>query len=239
MSTVAESTATVQFDAAWTSAVTRVSAMAQAKLPESLHGRIQRATALVLHGAVWLEDDGHTCQVRSSDENLARWYATNGACTCVDYERAPEGYCKHRLGRAIYLRASELLREPVTLDLDEPEIPAPYMKNHVPAQHVVQIQGKSFIKFAGLLQMAHEKGLQDLQADWTYNDAGLSLAHAVAVFPFGRFEESGDATPDNVTKKVAPHFRRVALTRAKSRALRDALGLDLLAVEELGELDHD
>ena len=36
---------------------------------------------------------------------------------------------------------------------------------------------------------------------------------AVAVFPFGRFEASGDATPDNVTRKMAPHFRRVALTR--------------------------
>ena len=97
------------------------------------------------------------------------------------------------------------------------------------------IQGRAFVKFAGLLQLAHEKGLQSLTASWTHNDAGLSLAHAVAVFPFGRFEECGDATPDNVTKKVAPHFRRVALTRAKSRALRDALGVDLVAVEELGE----
>ena len=31
------------------------------------------------------------------------------------------------------------------------------------------------------------------------------------------------------------HFRRVALTRAKSRALRDALNIDLVTVEELGK----
>jgi hypothetical protein len=31
------------------------------------------------------------------------------------------------------------------------------------------------------------------------------------------------------------HFRRVALTRAKARVLRDALGVDLVAVEELAE----
>jgi hypothetical protein len=49
----------------------------------------------------------------------------------------------------------------------------------------------------------------------------------------GHYRESGDATPENVTKKVAPHFRRVALTRA--RVLRDALGVDLVAVEELAE----
>jgi hypothetical protein len=100
----------------------------------------------------------------------------------------------------------------------------------------VLIQGKPFVKFAGLLQLAHERGLVSLSADWTYNDAELSLAHAVATFQDGRrFEESGDASPSNVTKKVAPHFRRCALTRASARCLRLALGVDLVAVEELAE----
>jgi hypothetical protein len=75
----------------------------------------------------------------------------------------------------------------------------------------------------------------ELRVEWTYNDAEISLAHAVAVFPFGTFEDCGDATLDNVTKKVAPHFRRCALTRAAARALRLALGLDMVAVEELAE----
>jgi hypothetical protein len=35
--------------------------------------------------------------------------------------------------------------------------------------------------------------------------------------------------------KVAVHFHRVALTRAKARVLRDALGIDLVAVEELAD----
>jgi hypothetical protein len=92
------------------------------------------------------------------------------------------------------------------------------------------------LKFAGLLQMALDRGLVGLTADWTFNDATLSLAHAVATFQDGRrFEESGDASPDNCTKKVAAHFRRVALTRAKARVLRDALGVELVAVEEVAE----
>ena len=91
------------------------------------------------------------------------------------------------------------------------------------------------MKFAGLLELAHQRGLTSLKVDWTYNDAELSLAHAIAVFPFGTFEESGDATPANVNKKVAPHFRRCALTRAAARALRIALGLDMVALEELDE----
>jgi len=113
---------------------------------------------------------------------------------------------------------------------------APQVSAQVPPQHVVLIQGRPFVKFAGLLQMAHERGLMHLQETWTYNDSELSLAHAVAQFQDGRhFEGSGDATPQNVNRKVVPHFRRVALTRAKSRALRDALNVDMVAVEELGD----
>ena len=136
--------------------------------------------------------------------------------------------------KGLYRRASELLREPqpqprAVLD----DAPAP---QGIPPQHVVLIQGKPFVKFSGLLAMAHERGLVALTADWTFNDAELSLAHAVATFQDGRrFEESGDATPANTNRKVAVHFRRVALTRAKARVLRDALGVDLVAVEELAD----
>ncbi len=35
----------------------------------------------------------------------------------------------------------------------------------VPQQHVVFIQGKAFVRFVGLLQMAHERGLQELKAN--------------------------------------------------------------------------
>jgi hypothetical protein len=108
----------------------------------------------------------------------------------------------------------------------------------VPAEYIVWIQNKPFVRFAGLLKMAHEQHLVALAESWTYNDETVSLAHAVAIFEDGRrFEGSGDASPSNVTRKVAPHFRRVALTRAKSRALRDALNIDMVSVEELGETD--
>ena len=56
----------------------------------------------------------------------------------------------------------------------------------------------------------------------------------VATFADGRtFEESADATPGNVNAKIRPHFPRMALTRSKARALRDALNINLVAVEEL------
>jgi len=106
----------------------------------------------------------------------------------------------------------------------------------VPAEYITEIKGKRHVQFAGLIVMAQEDGLASLAAEWTYNDAELSLAHAVATFQDGRrYEESGDATPGNVTAMVKPHFRRVALTRAKARCLRDALGIEECAVEELEE----
>ena len=97
MSTVTESAATVQTDRLlWQGAVQRVSALAHAKLPETLHGRLERATGLVLSGAVWIEEDGHTCHVRAS--NGQGWYAVNGHCRCTDHTKAQGGLCKHRLG---------------------------------------------------------------------------------------------------------------------------------------------
>jgi hypothetical protein len=152
----------------------------------------------------------------------------------------------NRIAAGLYKRATALMQRKLaqsngasTAQVAVAPAPAPApgeSPQGVPAQHVVLIQGKPFVKFSGLLAMAHERGLIALTADWTYNDGELSLAHAVATFQDGRrFEESGDATPANTNRKVAVHFRRVALTRAKARVLRDALGIDLVAVEELAE----
>lgn len=227
MGTITEQSNTVNFDTTWTAAVERVSAVAQAKLPADMHGRIQRATALVLTGGVVFEEDG-TCQVRGT----GGWRVVNGHCGCEDAQYTDTQYCKHRLARAIYLRAADEMRSPAVpaiLPCDEPQM-------GIDPRYVVHIQGKPFVRYAGLLELAQERGLQELTAQWTYNSEDLSLAEAVATFRDGRhYHECGDATPTNVTKQVAPHFRRVALTRAKSRVLRDALGVDMVAVEELGQ----
>jgi hypothetical protein len=192
------------------------------KIP-ALNGRVEKATRLVLAGDVVLHADG-TALVSNLSDPLRVYQVAQGVCECRDYAQAPEHLCCHRLAAGFLKKVQELLPPPAQ---------AP---GGVPAEHIVLIQGKPFVRFAGLLQMALERGLVSLTAEWTCNDAELSLAHAVALFQDGRrFEESGDASPSNVTKKVAPHFRRVALTRAKARVLRDALGVDLVAVEELEE----
>lgn len=91
----------------WRETVTHVSELAHAKLDKSVHGHLERATALVLQRHVWLGEDGRHAQVLSSDGKT--WYVVNGNCTCMDAPKAPQGWCKHKLAVQIYKRVGELL----------------------------------------------------------------------------------------------------------------------------------
>ena len=217
---------------AFRAAVDQVAARAKATLPES-SGRVEKAVAIVLAGDVELLPDGHA-RVASQCNGTTVYRVVNGTCECRDFPHAPASWCKHRIAAGIHRRALQAVQTPAAVA----SVPAVVTLTSAPAlapEHIVELHGKRFVTFAGLLALAHARGLTSLTADWTYNDAGLSLAQAVAVFPHGTFAEGGDATPDNVTRKVSPHFRRVALTRAKARALRDALNIDLVSLEELAD----
>ena len=241
---------------AWREAIAEIAEKAKATLPEC-NGRIEKAVAIVLNGDVELLEGGKA-KVASQSNGTTAYHIVNGECSCKDFPKAPQGFCKHRLAYGIHKRAYTLAKQklaqldsassgqaetpsqPTPTQPPAPSAPLPEAPvetpQGIPPQHVVLIQGRPFVKFAGLLQMAHERGLVSLTAAWAFNESELSLAHAVATFQDGRrFEESGDATPANTNRKVAPHFRRVALTRAKARVLRDALGVELVAVEELSD----
>ena len=47
------------------------------------------------------------------------------------------------------------------------------------------------------------------------------------------FEGIGDASPENVPPHILPHLNRMAETRAKARALRDAVKIGVVSFEEL------
>ncbi len=101
---------------------------------------------------------------------------------------------------------------------------------------IVHLHGKQFVRYAGLLLLAHERGLVSLKARLVTVTAELALAEAEAVFADGRvFSEAADATPTNVGVQVKAHYPRMALTRSKARTLRDALQIGLVALEELGD----
>jgi hypothetical protein len=231
----------------WCQDVQTIAGRAKATLPECA-GRVDAAVKLVLAGDVELLPDGHA-RVQSQANGQTIYRLVGDRCDCRDYDHAPSHWCKHRIAAGIMKRAGlspvvemqteapadEALRVGPTISPTHHDAAAEAVQG-IDARFITWIAGRPFVRHAGLLKRAHECGLQSLTVHWTHNSDDLSLAHATAIFADGRrFEENGDASPSNTNKKVAPHFRRCACTRASARALRLALGVDLVAVEELSE----
>ena len=103
-------------------------------------------------------------------------------------------------------------------------------------------QGKQYVLFAGLLDEAHSRGLRGIDTELVQvpDDANGSVAivKATAEMDDGRrFSGIGDASPENVGRNIVPHLIRMAETRAKARALRDAVNVGATALEELSDGD--
>ncbi len=105
------------------------------------------------------------------------------------------------------------------------------------------IKGKDFVVYAGLLDLAHQHGLQKLEVETvqipTKENGNMAICRAVATTKNGEvFSDIGDANPNNVTSMIIPHLFRMSSTRAKSRVLRDLCNIGMTCLEELGDMDE-
>ena len=102
---------------------------------------------------------------------------------------------------------------------------------------------KEVASYAGLLAKAHDEGLVKVETSLVQipspENNETAIVTAVVETKKGRFTGIGDANPGNVNRRIAPHLTRMAETRAVSRALRLAVNIGLVSVEELGELDAE
>ena len=96
-----------------------------------------------------------------------------------------------------------------------------------------------FPQFKGLLQLAHQHGLDSLHSDLVAFSDGQAVVKAVATGSRGLFEAHGDASPDNVPRGAHHEVIRRAETRALSRSLRWYLGIGDCAADELSEQARD
>ncbi len=109
---------------------------------------------------------------------------------------------------------------------------------------LVQLKGKDYATYAGLLDLAHQHGLTELRVEIVQlpsSDNGMEcIVQATAVTESGAmFCDLGDANPQNTNKSVAQHIIRMASTRAKARVLRDLSNIGMTALEELGDEPGD
>lgn len=99
------------------------------------------------------------------------------------------------------------------------------------------VGSKDVVLYAGLLNQAHEEGLLKVCTSIlqipTEENGRLAIVKAEVQTAKGLFEAVGDACPENVDEFLAPHLIRVAETRAKARALRDAVNVGVISYEEL------
>ncbi len=102
---------------------------------------------------------------------------------------------------------------------------------------IINLQGKSFVTYEGLLDLAHQMGITSLDVELLQfpNEENnmTAIARAVATTEKSRFSDIGDASPKSVNNMLAPHIIRMASTRAKARALRDLTNVGMTAIEEL------
>lgn len=98
--------------------------------------------------------------------------------------------------------------------------------------------GREYINYEGLRLLGQIIGIKRLQVHPVQipsaDNGMLAVCAAVLEGDNGAvYSDVGDASPDNCSKMTQKHLVRMAATRAKARVLRDYVGVDAPAFEEL------
>lgn len=114
------------------------------------------------------------------------------------------------------------------------------IKPIVDKKFIVNLKGKEFIKYEGLLDMGHQIGLKSIQTNIIQipdkdNEMTCIVKASITTNDNEEFHGIGDASPISVTNMLVPSIIRMAETRAKARALRDLTNIGMTAVDELGD----
>ena len=157
-------------------------------------------------------------------------------CTCGDFaknvKRDPDFRCKHILAvfNAVPKREVE---------------GAVFLEKNVPRlddRWIMQIEGKEFVKYPGLLDLGHQKGISSIEVDIvqmpTKENGNFAVCRATVMSKIGEtFIDIGDANPGNCSSKVVKHLLRFASTRSIARALRSYTNVGMTALEELADFN--
>lgn len=103
----------------------------------------------------------------------------------------------------------------------------------------IERRGVRMILYAGVLQKAHEQGIASIDTELVQapgpDNGRLAIVKATVEMGDGtRWSGLGDASPESTSSQMVPHLLRLAETRAKARALKDATNIAVVSMEETG-----
>ena len=112
---------------------------------------------------------------------------------------------------------------------------------------IIERQGKAYVLYGGLLDLAHAAGLTSIRTELIQTpceaNQNVAICAATVVLTADGAERIytglGDAAPGNVAAAMKTCLIRMAETRAKARALRDAVNIGVAVFEEFGEIELD
>src|SRR5205823_9717129 len=145
-------------------AVETIADKARTTIP-SLNGRVERAVQIILNGDLSIAPDGQGTILSQSSGNGAYAVGKGDTCSCKDHPKAPKHLCKHVLAYHIFTRATALAKQRLEIQTESPHpesvspespVAAPATLN-IPQEFIVEIHGKQFVTFSGLLTLAHER----------------------------------------------------------------------------------
>jgi hypothetical protein len=158
------------------------------------------------------------------------------SCTCGDWARNSKRdanfQCKHILS-VINCIPNGQVEGAHFLDRKKPQLDPRF---------IISIDGHDFVKYQGLLDLGHQKGISQIEVDTvqlpTPDNGNFAICKATVVSKNGEsFTDLGDATPQNCNVKVSKHLLRLASTRAIARALRSFTNIGMTCLEELADLN--
>lgn len=108
-------------------------------------------------------------------------------------------------------------------------------------------QGKQYVLYEGLLDEAHTRGIHGIDTELVQvpdeSNGQVAIVKALVEMTdptsgeVRHYGGIGDASPQNVNRSMSKVLIRMAETRAKARALRDAVNVGATALEEVDGTD--
>ena len=199
---------------------------------------IQKRNQKADHLRVLQTDDGQYF-VESGEGKILYNVSINdegNTCSCGDFaknfKRDPNFRCKHIL--AVFNAVPKK-------DVEN----AMFLEKQIPRldeRWITKIEGKEFVKYPGLLDLAHQHGLSSIEVDIvqmpTAENGNFAVCRATVMSKIGEtYTDIGDANPNNCSSKVSRILLRMASTRSIARALRSYTNVGMTALEELADFN--